>query len=151
MAKCLLVLVLVACCAAAGEIGNTFMQLGGTIYEKVEEFNAPNTACFELYEHPGFRGAKRTLCGRRGQCIDVPNHEYVSSIRFLSGGRFFTVQRLRVYKLNNCERYLDADGYDAYNTAMLVWNDGYHRCDGYDLTKYPCESSFNDNINSISF
>jgi hypothetical protein len=129
----------------------TIIDTIGKIYSTVEEANAPTTACFEFYEHSRYLGGKTTVCGKKGQCINVPAPDTVSSIKFLSGGRFFAVQKMRIYKEENCHLYLDSDGYDNYGMSNLVWNDGYHYCDGYDLSSSSCDRSFNDNVYSFKF
>jgi len=127
------------------------MDTLGEIYNTVEEANAPTTACFEFYEHSHYLGEKNTVCGKKGQCINLPAPDTVSSIKFLSGGRFFAVQKMRIYKEENCHLYLDSDGYDNYGMSNVVWNDGYHRCDGYDLFSSSCDKSFNNNVYSFKF
>ncbi|ABY47801.1 hypothetical protein HaGV_gp110 [Helicoverpa armigera granulovirus] len=129
----------------------TILDAIAKIYNTVEEANAPTTACFEFYEHSNYLGAKTIVCGKKGQCINVPSPDTVSSIKFLNGGRFFAVQKMRIYKEENCHLYLDSDGYDPYGMSNLVWNDGYHNCDGYDLFSSSCDKSFNDNVYSFRF
>ena len=121
------------------------------LYSTVEAANAPITACFEVYEHSNYLGEKTILCGRKGQCINVPSPDTVSSIKFINNGRFFAVQKIRLFKEENCRLELDSDGYDSYGMSTYVYNDGYHNCDGYDLFSSWCDKSFNDNVYSFAF
>ncbi len=136
-----------------GEVGIAFLDLTSKIYSTIEEANRPNEACFEMYEHKNYQGSKTTICGQAGKCIELPSNvsTSVSSIKFLNGGRYFAVEKIRVFKYEQCTRFLDADGYDPYGSSNLIWNDGYHRCDGYNLFSDKCDKSFNDNINSVRF
>ncbi|AGA16185.1 hypothetical protein [Thysanoplusia orichalcea nucleopolyhedrovirus] len=156
MSSMLVITILLASASSVpipGELSTAFLDLTSKIYTKIEDANRPTQACFEMYEHKEYQGRKTTVCGDQGKCIELPSDVSgsVSSIKFLSGGRFFTVEKIRVFKFEQCTRYLDADGNDPYGSSNLVWNDGYHNCDGYNLFGSGCDKSFNDNINSIRF
>ncbi|AXU41574.1 ORF128 [Alphabaculovirus altermyunipunctae] len=139
--------------ASAGDKSNAVLDVIGKIYSTVEEANAPDAACFEFYSDKNYEGTKHKICARSGKCIRLPEHvaESLSSIKFLSDGRFFTVQKLYLYKMDDCKLIRDQDGYDTYGSHTTIWNDGYHNCDGFNLNDSQCDQSFNDSALAFSF
>nr|ALN42028.1 PsunGV_gp111 [Cnaphalocrocis medinalis granulovirus] len=134
-----------------GELTSTFLDLAGKVYKAVEESNTPDQACFMFYTDIEFRGESYRVCTTRGKCVPIPI-EGVSSVRFLSGGRFFSVQKLYLFTMDNCKVLLDTEGYDTYNSHTTVYNDGYHNCDGFDLSSNWCSNGdFNDNVVAFLF
>lgn len=152
--KILFFILLVAVAVEAGEKTTAVLGIGANVASTLLKALAPNEACFIFYEHAKYQGNNEKVCGKRGKCLKVNSLiNTVSSIDFVSDGRIVGVEKMRGYSGEHCETYKqETESLGEYYAGFAtIWDDGYHRCDGYDMQSSSCDTNYNDNIRSFSF